>query len=217
VTEQRLDGRVERGNRTRRLVLRHTVAIASSEGLDSLSLGRLSTELKLSKSGVFALFGSKEELQLATIRAASRIYLDTVVTPALAHPPGLHRIWQLSEAWLGYSSRRVFPGGCFFQKVMAEYGSRPAPVQDAQRTADTEWRALVRQTITEARDAGELASDVDADQLAFELISFWEAANIQSVLLDSALPYARARTAVRNVLRTASTTAADFLATPAAG
>ncbi|MDN3023922.1 TetR family transcriptional regulator C-terminal domain-containing protein [Streptomyces sp. S.PB5] len=215
MTEQRLDGRVERGNRTRRLVLRRTVAIASLEGLDSLSLGRLSTELQLSKSGVFALFGSKEELQLATIRAASRIYLDTVVTPALAHPPGLYRLWALSESWLRYSSRRVFPGGCFFQKAMTEYGSRPGPVQDALRAADTEWRTLVRQTLTEALDTGELAPGADTAQLAFEVIALWEAANLQSVLTDSDEPYDRARAGVRRLLGAVSTAGADFLATPA--
>ena len=78
----RLDGRVERGNRTRRLVLGRTVDIASVEGLEALSVGRLATELQLSKSGVFALFGSKEELQLATVREAGRIFTERVIRPA---------------------------------------------------------------------------------------------------------------------------------------
>lgn len=83
----RLDGRVERGNRTRQLVLRRTVDIASVEGLEALSVGRLATELQLSKSGVFALFGSKQELQLATVREAARIYVEQVIRPASGTPP----------------------------------------------------------------------------------------------------------------------------------
>src|SRR5436190_12380251 len=95
----RLDGRVERGNRTRRLVLRRTVDIASVEGLEALSVGRLATELGLSKSGVFALFGSKEELQLATIRAASRIFTDEVLEPMADVPAGVARLARLCESW----------------------------------------------------------------------------------------------------------------------
>lgn len=94
----RLDGRVERGNRTRQLVLRRTVDIASVEGLEALSAGRLATELRLSKSGVFALFGSKQELQLATVREAARIYVEQVVRPAAEAPAEVARVWRLDEA-----------------------------------------------------------------------------------------------------------------------
>lgn len=221
MTERRLDGRVERGNQTRRLVLQHTVAVASQEGLDALSLGRLAAELKLSKSGVFALFGSKEELQLATVRAASRIYVTHVVQPALALPPGLRRVWELSEAWLDYSASRVFPGGCFFQKVIAEYSSRPGPVRDAIRAADGSWREFVRQNVLDAQDVGEIRPQASVDQLAFELTAFWEASNTQSLLMESDEPYARARTAVRSLLADAAVDArlldAPAVAVPKAG
>jgi len=215
MAEGRLDGRVERGNQTRRLVLQRTVAVASQEGLDALSLGRLAAELKLSKSGVFALFGSKEELQLATVRAASKIYVTNVVQPALAQPPGLRRVWELSEAWLSYSAGRVFPGGCFFQKVIAEYNWRSGPVQDAIRAADGSWREFVRQTVSEAQDVGEIRPEVSVDQLAFELTSFWETSNTQSLLLQSDRPYVHARTAVRSLLSGAAVVDADFLTEPA--
>jgi AcrR family transcriptional regulator len=120
-TGTRTDGRVERGNQTRRLVLGRTMDIASVEGLEGLSLGRIATELNLSKSGVFALFGSKEELQLATVRAAVAVFADRVVTPLEDVPPGARRVRELCRNWLAYSSDRVFAGGCFFYAVSAEF------------------------------------------------------------------------------------------------
>ncbi|MEU7580362.1 TetR/AcrR family transcriptional regulator [Streptomyces sp. NPDC041068] len=200
----RLDGRVERGNQTRRLVLRRTVDIASVEGLDALSLGRIATELKLSKSGVFALFGSKEELQLATIRAAGRIFLDAVVEPSRQDPPGIGRVWRLCAGWLTYSEERVFPGGCFFHGVIAEYDAREGAVHDALVRADRDWTAQVEGCIAEALAAGELHADTDVPQLAFELISFLETANAHSVLHDEPHAYRKAGTAVTNRLRAAA-------------
>ncbi|MFD4477753.1 TetR/AcrR family transcriptional regulator [Streptomyces sp. NPDC058471] len=204
-TGTKLDGRVERGNQTRRLVLRRTVDIASVEGLDALSVGRIATELKLSKSGVFALFGSKEELQLATVRAAGRIYLDTVVEPAEQTPPGLDRLWQLCARWLAYSEQRVFPGGCFFYGVIAEFGSREGAVHDAMVRANRDWTARMERCVAEARDTGELHPDTDVPQLAFELIALMETANAHSVLHGEPDAYRRAGTAITARLRTAAT------------
>ncbi|MFE0178391.1 TetR/AcrR family transcriptional regulator [Streptomyces sp. NPDC059002] len=201
----RLDGRVERGNQTRRLVLRRTVDVASVEGLEALSLGRIATELKLSKSGVFALFGSKEELQLATVRAAGRIFLDTVVEPALQTPPGIGRVWRLCTAWLDYSEQRVFPGGCFFYGVIAEFDAREGPVHDALVRANRDWRELVERSIAEAVGATELHADTDVGQLAFECIALMETANGHSVLHDESHAYGRASTAIAARLRAAAT------------
>ncbi|MER6356241.1 TetR/AcrR family transcriptional regulator [Streptomyces sp. NPDC001634] len=202
----RLDGRVERGNRTRQLVLRRTVDIASVEGLDALSVGRLATELQLSKSGVFALFGSKQELQLATVREASRIYVEQVIRPAEETPPGLARLWRLCELWLDYSQGRVFPGGCFFYGVIAEYDARSGPVHDAVVRAQRGWTAHVERTISEARDdTRDLRADTDVPQLAFELIALMETANVVSVLHDEESAYRRARVAIVSRLRAAAT------------
>ncbi|MFJ2773835.1 TetR/AcrR family transcriptional regulator [Streptomyces sp. NPDC087300] len=201
----RLDGRVERGNQTRRLVLRRTVDVASVEGLDALSLGRIATELKLSKSGVFALFGSKEELQLATVRAAGRIYLDTVVEPALRTPPGVARVWQLCTAWLDYSEQRVFPGGCFFYGVIAEFDAREGPVHDALVRANRDWHELMERSLAEAVEAVELHGDTDLSQLAFECIALMETANAHSVLHGESAAYRRAGTAIAARLRAAAT------------
>ncbi|MEV7277440.1 TetR/AcrR family transcriptional regulator [Streptomyces sp. NPDC093111] len=199
------DGRVERGNQTRRLVLGRTMDIASVEGLEGLSLGRLATELKLSKSGVFALFGSKEELQLATVRAAAAVFARRVVTPLAELPPGPGRVWALCRNWLAYSAERVFAGGCFFYAVSAEFDARTGPVHDAIARARQDWITYVEGTVEEAQQAGGLVEDVDAPQLAFEIIALMESANAQSVLLSDPSAYERAARGIVRRLRAEAT------------
>jgi len=194
-----------RDDRARQVILRRAADIASQDGLEGLSIGRLATDLGVSKSGLFGYFGSKEELQLATVRTAAAVYLDEVVRPALAVPPGLERARRLAEKWLSYSQRRVFPGGCFFFAVTAEFDARPGRVRDAVAAASLEWRRLVARTIEDARQLGELAVGTDADQLAFELIAFMETANAMSLLHDDAGSYERGRTAIRTRLDAAAT------------
>ncbi|MGW7364744.1 TetR/AcrR family transcriptional regulator [Streptomyces sp. NPDC054841] len=203
--DTRTDGRVERGNRTRRLVLGRTMNIASVEGLAGLSLGRIATELNLSKSGVFALFGSKEELQLATVRAAVAVYVGRVVAPVRALPPGPGRVWALCRNWLAYSADRVFDGGCFFCGVSAEFDARSGPLHDAIAKARKDWVAYVQRTLDAARKAGGLVAEVDVPQLAFEIIALLEAANAQSVLHDDSSAYDRAAQGVLRLLRAAAT------------
>ncbi|WP_137992276.1 TetR/AcrR family transcriptional regulator [Streptomyces vilmorinianum] len=199
------DGRVERGNQTRRLILGRTMDIASVEGLEGLSLGRIATELKLSKSGVFALFGSKEELQLATIRAAVAVFADRVVAPLDGLPPGPGRVWALCRNWLAYSSERVFEGGCFFYAVSAEFDARSGPVHDAIARTRQDWVTYVEKELTEARMAGGLVEDVDVPQLAFEIIALMEAANAQSVLHGDTAAYGRASRGIARRLRAEAT------------
>ncbi|MEU1491471.1 TetR/AcrR family transcriptional regulator [Streptomyces sp. NPDC005776] len=203
--ETHTDGRIARGNQTRRLVLERTVEIASIEGLEGLSLGRLATELKLSKSGVFALFGSKEDLQLATVRAAVKVYLAHVVQPVSDLPPGLDRLWRLCAGWLDYSRQRVFPGGCFFYSVSAEYDARDGKVHDALAAARTDWFAFIEQTVREARQAGEIERDADAPQLAFELAALMEMANAESVLHNEFTCYDKATKGILTRLRGVAT------------
>ncbi len=179
------DGRLRRGDETRRTVLKRAVDIASIQGLEGLSIGQLAADLQISKSGLFAHFGAKEELQLSTIRAARRIYADTVVTPALAVPAGMERLWALSEAWLAYSQGRVFPGGCFFAKATHDFAARPGKVRDSLAAANAEWMELVEQVVEEARGLGHLRSATDPAQLAFELNAYYEGANLISLLRDA--------------------------------
>ncbi|WP_106185919.1 TetR/AcrR family transcriptional regulator [Umezawaea tangerina] len=186
----RVDGRIERGEQTRRLILRRAADISSVEGLEGLSIGRLATELEISKSGVFAHFGSKEELQLATVALATDIFVDRVVRPAFHGPAGLPRLRALCEGWLDYSERRTFPGGCFFAAVQPEFSSRPGRVRDAVAEAGTKWTALIRDAVAKS------GLDDDPDLLAFELIAFLEAANVQAVLHDAPGAYELARRAV---------------------
>ncbi|ARQ72641.1 TetR/AcrR family transcriptional regulator [Streptomyces marincola] len=188
----RADGRIARGEQTRRLVLGRAMEIASVEGLDALSMGRLASELKLSKSGVFALFGSKEDLQLATIRAAVAVFTEHVVGPARELPAGIGRLRHLCDRWLAYSRERVFPGGCFFSSVSAEYDARAGKVHDALVTARSDWLSYLERTAREARQAGELTADADLPQLVFELAALLEMANAESVLHDDVTAYGKA-------------------------
>lgn len=123
------DGRLVRGARSRGAALALAVNIASVDGLDGLSIGGLAAESGLSKSGIVALFGTKVELQLATIAAAREIFVAEVVEPTLAEPGGVARLERLVSTWLDYSRTRVFAGGCFFAAGIAEVGSKPGPVR----------------------------------------------------------------------------------------
>ncbi|WP_318209727.1 TetR/AcrR family transcriptional regulator [Streptomyces sp. SJL17-1] len=204
-TGTKTDGRVERGNQTRRLVLGRTMDIASVEGLDGLSLGRIATDLQLSKSGVFALFGSKEELQLSTIRAAAAVFAENVITPLKDVPPGARRVRELCRNWLAYSSDRVFAGGCFFYAVSAEFDARTGPVHDAVAQARRDWTAYVERSLTEAQAVGDFVDDLDVEQSAFEVIALMEAANAHSVLLGDVHTYERAERGITARLRASAT------------
>src|SRR5262245_45843165 len=113
-TEILTDRRKLRGQRTRQAILLHAARVGSAEGLEAVSLQRLADDLGISKSGLFAHFGSKEELHLATIDAAAQIFTDEVIRPAVAFPRGTQRVWALCTSWMSYLERGVFPGGCFF-------------------------------------------------------------------------------------------------------
>lgn len=197
--QQVTDGRLRRGDQTRRVVLGRAVDVASVDGLDGLSIGRLAGELDISKSGLIAHFGSKEELQLATIRAARAIFVTTVIQPALAHPPGNERLRTLLEGWLAYSSDRRFPGGCFFARASHEYAARPGAVRDALAQVDEEWVQLITETVAQAQAAGEIEPSVDPAQLAFDLTAFLDAANLRSLLGDDSV-YERAYRSMRDRL-----------------
>jgi AcrR family transcriptional regulator len=199
-----MDARLERGNQTRQAILDRAAAIASVEGLDGLSIGRLAGELSASKSGVFAHFGSKEELQLATVQWAREVFVAEVIEPARRVPAGLRRLWRLCDGWLDYASSRVFPGGCFFAAVTAEFDARPGRVRDAVAAAHRDWQRYLERSVAAARDLGELAADADPRQLAFELDAFTRATQ-DALLFDERSVYTRARRAMLHRLRAAAT------------
>lgn len=163
--------RIAKGARTRESILRVAVNLASVEGLEGLTIGRLAHELKMSKSGLFAHFGSKEELQLATVEMARKIFVAYVIRPALAHPEGMPRLWALCDRWLGHVETRVFEGGCFFTAASFEFDSRPGPVRDSIVVAMREWLRILSRAVDEARKAGHLNMAVDPQQFAFEIYS----------------------------------------------
>jgi AcrR family transcriptional regulator len=182
------------GERSRRLILGQAARLATVEGLEGLSIGRLAEATGMPKSSVYVLFGSKEKLQLATIDAARSSFLEEVVTPALRSlPPGRERLEMLCEGFLGYVQRRVFPGGCFFVATAAELGARRGRVHDRVAAYQREWRDLLEET---AREADELADGADPAQLAFELSAILAGANIVAVLHDDDSAIDRARRAV---------------------
>lgn len=193
-----VDGRKVRGSRSRRAIMDRAVQLASVDGLDGLSIGGIATEASLSKSGVVALFGSKESLQLATIDAAREVFVEQVIQPALEQKGGLERLHALLDSWLEYSERRVFTGGCFFAAAAAEFRAKPGPIRDAVAEAMEEWFQFVRRVIERAIERGELTG-VDATQLAFETTAVLDAANARSVLNNSREPYAHARAALARI------------------
>ncbi|MFD0692349.1 TetR/AcrR family transcriptional regulator [Actinomadura fibrosa] len=199
------DGRILKGEQTRRAILARAADIASAEGLEGLSIGRLATELKVSKSGVFTHFGSKEELQLATVRRAVEVYREEVIDPALAVPPGLARVRALLEAWQRYQREPVFPGGCFFYSTTAEFDARPGRVRDAIATSQRRWQEFLERCLSEARDLGELRADTDVPQLAFELDALCRSGGAQALLHDDDSAYTRAKKALTARLNAAAT------------
>lgn len=192
-----MDGRVVRGEQTRRATLRRAVDIASVEGLEGLTIGRLAAELELSKSGIFAHFGSKEDLQLAAVAFAEEIFREHVIAPAMAAEPGLPRLRGLFAHWLDYSRGRVFPGGCFFAAVTAEFDAREGRVHDAVLRGRTAWNAFLVRLVAEAVELGHLPPDTDPTQTAFELDALARAANVDSVLTGEDTPYEHAITGIR--------------------
>jgi AcrR family transcriptional regulator len=206
--------RPARGDHTRGRILRHAMDIASLEGLEGLTIGRLATELEVSKSGLFAHFGSKEQLRLAVVSSAVELFVTRVVAPSMTEAPGLPRLMRFCENWLDYSERRVFPGGCFLYSVGAEYDARPGQVRDALAKAKRDWLALYEQTIQDAQRLGELATGADPRQLTFELDALVNAANSAALLLDDEHAYDRARTAIRARLDGLTLRAAPVPPTP---
>jgi AcrR family transcriptional regulator len=197
---QTADGRTRRGERTRRQILDLAVDLASVEGLEGLSMGGLAAKLKMSKSGLFASFGSKQGLQLATIEHARQIFIDAVVRKAIIAPRGLPRLWALCDAWLDYASRMVFRGGCFFAATTAEFDSHPGPIRDRLAVLMSEWLTTIAVAVGKAQQAKHLRADVDPAQLAFEIHALLLGANWAFQLHGDAKAFHRARAAIRDRL-----------------
>jgi AcrR family transcriptional regulator len=178
---------------TREEILDRAVDIASEEGLGGLTIGRLATEMEMSKSGLFGNFGSKEELQLATIEAASHRFAEEVIWPVGEQNEGAERLRALCDRYIGYMERQVFPGGCFWASVTAEFDSRPGPVRDAIGEKVSAWVGALE---AEAQAAGLN----EPAQLAFELYSVAQGANSAFQLFGDRRAFDRARAAIDRIL-----------------
>jgi AcrR family transcriptional regulator len=188
------DGRRARGLRSREAVLERSVQLASRDGLEGLTIGDLASDLAVHKSSVFALFGSKVELQLATLAAARAILIDQVIAPALRSEEGLPRLQALGDAWCDYLSSDIFAGGCFLCAASAEMDGRPGPVRDSVAAVMSEWIAVLTANIDSAVASGQLKGNVDRPAMAFRLNALGMAANWQRQLLhdSSGIEHARA-------------------------
>jgi AcrR family transcriptional regulator len=188
------------GERTRAAILSEAARLATVEGLEGLSIGRLAAALDMSKSGLYAHFRSKEELQLATIDTAQAILQREVIEPGLAVPEGRERLLALCDAYLSHIERDVFPGGCFYAAAVAEVGARDSRVRDAVAGQYEQWIDLIVSLVREAQATGELDGKKDPDQLAFEINALLGAANDAYVLFRDPVVFARARDAISRVV-----------------
>jgi AcrR family transcriptional regulator len=157
------------GERSRQAILVAAARLASSRGIDRLSIGELADEVGMSKSGLYAHFGSKEELQLATIDAAEGIFNEVVIALADAAQPGLPAVVALTDAYLDHLRNRVFPGGCFFASASAEIHSQPGPVKDRIAEFDVRWRARIIRNLAIARESGDLPQTEDLEAALFDV------------------------------------------------
>ena len=185
-----------KGERTRQSILERAVDLASVEGLEGLTIGRLADDLKMSKSGLFAHFGSKEELQIATVEAASQRYIEEIFRPVLREPRGYPRLMAICRSWLSYVRRGVFPGGCFFAAASFEFDGRPGAVRDTIRRLMDDWIGALEKAIRMAQEEGHIRDDVDPSQLAFELNSLFFGVNFAWHLRHDAAAIDRAEKAI---------------------
>jgi len=188
------------GERTRAAILRAAASLATVDGLEGLSIGHLATATGMSKSGLYAHFRSKEELQLATVAEAERIFTADVVQPALAARPGVAQMVAACEAFFSYVERRVFPGGCFFAATALEMGGRPGPVKERVAAIQSGFTALLRSFAATAQEQHELPADEDPDRLAFELHAILLGADTKFILNDDPAVLDLARQVVRQRL-----------------
>ena len=191
---------MKKGDRTRTLILNDALAFAGQVGLEGLSIGSLAGRLGLSKSGLFAHFGSKEELQLATLRHSQERFEQTVFRPALASPRGLPRLRALFENWLGWIARIERPGGCVILAASVEYDDRPGEIRDALVTGQRELRGALAKAARLAVEEGHLRPETDVWQIAFELMGIVLAVHHDRGLLDDPRSPDRARKAFERLI-----------------
>jgi AcrR family transcriptional regulator len=195
------------GERTYEAILDEAARLATVEGIDGLSLARLADAVGMSKSGLFAHFKSKEELQLATIEAANELFVKRVTEPPSHATNALERLYQLTDGYLAYLEVETFPGGCFFASTLAEVDMQPGPVRDRLVAFLGDWLGQIETAVRDAQAEGAIDPEEDAAQLTFEIEAALLLANAQYVVMRTSEPIERARRAIQRRLRSATTAA----------
>lgn len=190
-----------KGEETRQAILDEALALASKVGVGALSIGGLADRTGMSKSGLFAHFGSKEEMQLAVVRAAEERFLATVFRPALRQPKGLARLRAMFENLIGWPRKAGLPGGCPLNAAAHEFDDQPGAVRDALAYNQTAWRKTMAEAVARAVETGELRADTDPDQFAFEMAGIDMACDNARRLLDDPDADRRAMAAFDRLVR----------------
>jgi AcrR family transcriptional regulator len=188
------------GRRSRSAILDEAARLATVEGIEGLSIARLADGVGMSKSGLFAHFGSKEELQLATVDHAAALFVAEVIAPARSAPRGLARVWALCDHMVDYTERQVFPGGCFFACTSFEFNNKPGPVRDRIEHMLRSWLSYLEHAVEQAQQSGELDPSLSAREVAFQLDAFAQSANAQFQLFRDPRVFEDARRAIRHRL-----------------
>jgi AcrR family transcriptional regulator len=192
------------GERSRGAILDEAARLATIEGIEGLSIGRLAERVGMSKSGLFAHFGSKEELQLATVERATALFDEAVVRPAADATGAIEHLRRLVDHYLRYVAVDTFPGGCFFASVLAEMDMRPGAVRDRLVLFLGDWLGRLERTVRDAQAEGALDPAEDPAQLAFEIEAALFLANAQFVVVHAPEPLERARRAIDRRLAAAA-------------
>jgi AcrR family transcriptional regulator len=192
------------GERSRGAIVDEAARLATVEGIGGVSLSRLADSVGMSKSGLFAHFGSKEELQLATIERANEIFDAQVLEPASTATGGLERLRRLADGYLRYVQGGTFPGGCFFASVLVEVSMQPGAVRDRLLAFLEDWLGRLEAAVRDAQREGAIDPSEDPGQLAFDVESSLLLANTQFVVAQSAEPIERARRAIERRLDAAA-------------
>lgn len=195
---------MSKGERTRAAILDQALALTSTDGLSGLTIGTLAEQLGMSKSGLFAHFGSKEQLQQAVVEHAAALFAETVVKPALDRPRGLPRLLSFFDGWIAWSKEPPLPGGCPLQAASFELDDRPGPLRDVVARTQGELRQFVAGAARRAVEAGHFRTDLDVDQFAFEAIAIAYAFTMNQRLLRHPLAEGWARTAIDGLVQRAS-------------
>ncbi len=191
------------GEQSHAAILEEAARLATVEGIDGLSLARLADAVGMSKSGLFAHFKSKEELQLATVEAASAVFAQQVTQPASQAATALARVRSLVERYLAYLEVETFPGGCFFASTLAEMDMQPGPVRDRLVAFLGEWLGQIETAVRDAQAEGAIDAEEEPAQLTFEIEAALLLANAQFIVMRTPEPIHRARRAINRRLASA--------------